>query len=94
MSVVLDIPMPKTCADCPLEIVEDDGLHNRICSVIEKNTEYDRYFRRLHYCPIVCEYNLKALGEHVGERALDRYEYKGKTLREWIKKIRDSEVTE
>ena len=94
MSIVLDIPMPEKCEDCPLEIVEDDGLHTRICSVIEKDTEYDRYFRRLYYCPIVCEYNLKALGEHVGERALDEFEYKGKTLREWIKKIRDSEVTE
>ena len=61
MSVLLNIPMPKTCEDCPLEIVEDDGLHTRSCSVMrscyvaEKDTEYDRYFRRLKNCPIVCE---------------------------------------
>ena len=38
--------------------------------------------------------DLEALGKKVGEKALDEFEYKGKTIREWAKEILNKEMTE
>ena len=70
--LIIDMPMPKYCADCPMIALSDRGM---ICLCTEALLEIDYDKKRPSWCPIKgelvrcgeCKYHWKNGGDCVAE---------------------------